>query len=70
MSFLSVHRHLAHADAVMLFNHLRGGIAQRVPEPHDVRIRRAPGIHQRLHFLLGHFRAHGFERADAASVAA
>ena len=57
MSFLPVHHYLAHADAIVFLNHLRGGIAQRVPELHDVRIRCAPGIHQRLHFLLGHFRA-------------
>ena len=70
MSSLPVHRHFAHADAILPLDHLRSGIAQRVPELYDVGIRRAPRIYQRLHFLLRHLCAHGFERANSAPVAA
>ena len=67
---LPVHLHLAHSAAIVFLNHLRGGIPKRIPELHDVRIGRAPCVHQWLHFLLGHFRSHGFQCADSAAVAA
>lgn len=55
-----VHLHLANTDAIVFLNHLRGGIPKRVPELHDVWVGSTPRVHQRLHFLFGHLRAHAF----------
>ena len=61
---------LPDARGGMLLDHFPRGAIQCAPEADDVRIRRAPCVHQWLHFILRHLRAHGFQRADAAAITA
>ena len=66
---LPVEGHFTDAGGGFLsYNRPRRAI-QCVPERHDIGICGTPCVYQRLHFILGHLRAHGLQRADSAAIA-
>ena len=66
---LPVEGHFTDAGGGFLTNNRPRRTIQRVPERHNIGIGGAPCVYQRLHFFLGHLRAHGLQRADSAAVA-
>ena len=51
-------------------DHFSGSAVHGVPESHNIGVSCAPGVHQRLHLLLGHLRSHGLQCADTAAITA
>ena len=67
---LPVEGHFTDAGGGFLSDNRPRRTVQCAPERHNIGIGGTPCVYQRLHFFLGHLRAHGLQRADSAAVAA